>query len=103
MGIFGGKSGGAKSYRGMDGEDDMTEADWLKRGHEQAMAMREGGSWKDSNHDSSGTPTAGEYNGDYTDAQHDEANRKLDEDSDYATETEGIVGALFSFFRGERN
>ena len=93
MGIFGGTP-----WRGMDSEDDMTEADWTARAQDQAMHMREGGSWETANIDEDGTPTAGCYNGDYTQEQQNAMNAKLDEDEYYEAEVEAQVNTLFKWW-----
>lgn len=85
----------AQSWRGPDGEDDMTDEDWQKRCQEQAMSMREGGSPWDANPDEDGYPTAGQYNGDYPDSWHDELNRRLDEDEYFEAEVERDLWSLF--------
>jgi hypothetical protein len=84
-----------KSTRGADGEDDMTDDDWKKRGHDQAMAMREGGNSFDSSPDYDGDPTGGDYNGDYPDSWHDEQNEKLKTDEYFEAEVERNVWSLF--------
>jgi len=86
---------GGQSWRGEDGEDDMTDEDWAKRGLDQAMAMREGGDAFDSSPDDDGIPTGGYYNGDYPDSYHDECNRRLDEDEYYEAEVEQSFWSLF--------
>ena len=88
----------AKSWRGEDGESDMTPDDWAKRCHEQALAMREGGSWDLSSPDDDGIPTGGCYNADYADEYHDECNRRLDEDEHYEAEQEQAAKGLFRWF-----
>ena len=75
---------GATPWRGFDGEDKMTEADWQLRAHQQAMAMANGLPWTEANPDEDGAPTAGCYNGDYPQSVQDKLNRQLDEDEDYA-------------------
>jgi hypothetical protein len=85
----------ATSYRGADGEDNMTEDDWMKRGHEQAMAMREGGNAFDSSPDDDGCPTGGDYNGDYPDSWHDECNRRLEEDEYYEAQVDRDMRDLY--------
>lgn len=85
----------ARSWRGPDGEDEMTKADWTKRGLEQAMAMREAGSWEDANPDEEGVKTAGYYNGDYPQSWHDECNRRLEQDEYFEAETEQSIWTLF--------
>lgn len=88
----------AKSWRGEDGEDQMTDDDWAKRGFEQAMAMREGGNAFDSSPDEDGIPTGGCYNGDYPDSWHEECNRRLDEDEYYEADQEQKAKGLFRWF-----
>jgi hypothetical protein len=65
------------NWRGLSGEDDMTDRDWHQRGHEQASALVATGDIEFANPDSDGIPTGGCYNGDYTDEQHDAANASL--------------------------
>ena len=84
-----------QSWRGYDDEDDMTDEDWAKRGHEQAMAMREGGNAFDSSPDKDGDPTGGYYEGDYPDSWHNELNRRLDENEQFAEETKQSLWSLF--------
>jgi hypothetical protein len=69
-----------QSWRGMDGEDLMTDADWNQRAFEQAKDMLEGGDGSMANPDKDGVETSGCYNGDYTQAQHDAANALLDDE-----------------------
>lgn len=83
-----------QSWRGFDGEDKMTEEDWAKRGHEQAMSMLHGGAPDFSSPDEDGDPTFGCYNGDYPDSWHEELNRRLDEDEQYKSETEQDIRSL---------
>lgn len=86
MGFFSGKS-----WRGMDGEEDMTQEDWIKRGGEQARAMLNGGDPFLSSPDEDGQPTGGMYNGDYPDSWHDECNRRLEEDEYYEAQVEADI------------
>lgn len=83
------------SWRGMDGEDDMTEEDWAQRGQEQAASMLNALPWEVSSADAEGTPTGGCYNGDYTDEQHAELNARLDADEYYEAEETERVEVLF--------
>ncbi|MGB3493872.1 MAG: hypothetical protein WBA57_14175 [Elainellaceae cyanobacterium] len=83
-----------RSWRDLDGEDDMTEEDWAKRGQEQAMAMLHAGTPEHSSPDEDGDPTFGCYNGDYPDSWHNELNRRLDDDGTYAEKTEADVRSL---------
>lgn len=85
-----------QSWRGPDGEDNMTEADWQQRGLDQAMAMREGGNAFDSSPDQGGDSTGGYYNGDYSDAVHAAFNRRLDTDEYYEAEVDQDLRALLS-------
>jgi hypothetical protein len=89
MGWFNGKA-----YKGPDGEESMTDDDWQARGHDQAMAMREGGNAFDSSPDNDGDPTGGDYNGDYPDSYHDALNQRLDDDESFAREVENNVRSL---------
>lgn len=84
----------AQSYRGPDGEDSMSDADWMARGGDQARAMLQGGDAFDSSPDSDGDPTGGDYNGDYPDSYHDALNQRLDDDPDYAGQVESDVRSL---------
>lgn len=74
---------GDRSERGMDGEADMTENDWLKRGGDQARAMLQGDDALNSSPNEQGQPTGGDYNGDYPQSWHDECNQRLDDDEYY--------------------
>ena len=60
----------ASNWKGLDGEDEMTDRDWHQRGHEQASCLVATGDIEFANPDIDGTPTGGCYNGDYTDEQH---------------------------------
>jgi len=86
---------GGQSWRGPDGEDDMTEEDWALRGLDQARAMLQGGDAFESSPDEDGIPTGGYYNGDYPDAWHEELNQRLDGDEYYEAETEQGLWSLF--------
>ena len=85
----------AKSWRGDDGEKDMTDKDWMRRGHEQAMSMLNGLDPHISSPDEDGDLTGGCYNGDYPESYHNELNRKLDHDEYYEAQTEQNVMSLF--------
>lgn len=87
--------GNAKSWRGFDGEDSMSEDDWIERGNDQARAMLNGLDPHLSSPDEEGDPTGGLYNGDYPDSYHDELNRRLDEDEYYEAEIGSDVESLF--------
>ena len=87
-------------WRGMDNEDEMDEADWRERAGSQARSMLNALSWQDSCPDEDGTPTGGCYNGDYTEAEHEEANRKLDEDEYYEAEQTESANTLWGWFTG---
>lgn len=84
-----------QSWRGWDGEDDMTDEDWEQRAGEQARAMLHACDPFLSSPDEEGIPTGGEYNGDYPDSWHDELNRRLDEDEYYEAEQEANCKTLF--------
>ncbi|MEL6139884.1 MAG: hypothetical protein AAFR42_21075 [Cyanobacteria bacterium J06628_6] len=86
---------GAQSWRGLDGEGEMTEADWLQRAEEQALAMREGGSWENANPDEDSDPTAGCYEGDYPQDVHDALNQRLQTDEHYEAEVDRDLRTLF--------
>ena len=85
----------AKSWRGFDGEEEMTDQDWMKRGHEQAMSMLNGLDPHISSPDEDGDTTGGCYNGDYPDSYHDKLNRSLDHDEYYEAEVEQEISSLF--------
>jgi hypothetical protein len=68
------------NWKGLDGEDEMTDRDWHQRGHEQASCLVATGDIEFANPDSEGTPTGGCYNGDYTEEQHSAANALLDDE-----------------------
>lgn len=97
MGIF---DWGAKNWRGMDGEDEMSEEDWKRRGYEQTSAMFAGRDWKDSNQDSDGDNTAGCYNDDYSKEYQDQLNEKLDHDEYYEASVEQPTRSLWDWFTG---
>jgi hypothetical protein len=84
------------SWRDFDGEDEMTEADWMARGGEQARAMLNALDPFDSSPDQDGTPTGGCYNGDYPDSYHAQLNERLDHDEYFEAEVSEDVQALFS-------
>ena len=62
------------SWKGFDGEEEMSDRDWHQRGHEQASCLVATGNIELSSPDLSGVETGGCYNGDYTKAEHDAAN-----------------------------
>lgn len=84
----------ATSWRGEDGENKMTPADWRKRAAEQARAMHAGLDAFDSSPDDEGFPTGGCYNSDYPDSWHDECNRRLETDEYYEAQTEADLRKL---------
>lgn len=86
---------GGQSWRDYDGEDEMTDEDWAKRGHDQAMSMLHAGAPDFSSPDEDGDPTYGCYNGDYPESYHEEMNRRLDEDEYFEAETEQSLWSLF--------
>jgi hypothetical protein len=88
-------------FKGLFGESQMSDEDWKERGLQQTIAMSAGHHWTDANPDEDGVPTAGCYNGDYTDDQHEAANQKLDEDEYYEAEVETATRSLFSWFMGQ--
>lgn len=85
---------GGQAWRGPDGEDEMTDEDWARRGLDQAMSMRDGGEAFDSSPDEDGDATGGYYNGDYPDSWHNELNQKLEEDEYYEAQVEQDISAL---------
>jgi hypothetical protein len=84
-----------QSWRNLDGEPDMTDEDWAKRGLEQANAMLHAGSAEFSSPDQDGDATYGCYEGDYPDSWHDELNQRLDTDEYFEAETEQSLWSLF--------
>jgi hypothetical protein len=76
-------------------EAGMTEADWLARGHQQAMAMINGNDWENSSADRYGDETGGELNGDYSDATHDALNQRLDDDEYYEAQVDQDLRKLY--------
>jgi hypothetical protein len=90
MGIFSGKS-----WRGDDGEDDMTQDDWAKRGVEQAIADLRCGDPFASSPDEKGIPTGGCYNADYPDSFHEAENKRLETDEHYEAQVGRDVETLF--------
>lgn len=82
------------SWKGFDGEDEMSDRDWHQRGHEQASCLVATGDIEFSSPDASGTSTGGCYNGDYTQEQHDAANALLD-DSEYGEAMNESIKTLF--------
>ena len=86
--------GSGTSWRGMDGEDDMSDQDWLSRASDQAQAALEGGDPLISSPDADGTSTGGCYNGDYPDSWHNQLNDRLDADEHYEAEVEGQLNEL---------
>jgi hypothetical protein len=87
MSRIGGGVGSGTSWRGMDGEDEMTDADWLSRAQDQGLAALHAGDPFASSPDAEGTATGGCYNGDYPDSWHDEQNARLDADEYFEAET----------------
>lgn len=85
----------ARSWRGFEGEEEMTEADWLKRGLEQALSMLHAGCADFSSLDDDGDPTFGCYNADYPDSWHEELTRRLDADEYYEAEVSRDIDTLF--------
>ena len=89
-----------KWWRGLDGEDDMTDEDWKQRHTQQGLAEFAGRSWREANPDEDGVNTAGCYNGDYTDEYHEEQNHKLNEDEYFEAEQEEQTRNLWNFWQG---
>lgn len=93
MGIF----GSANSWRGLDGEEEMTDEDWIQRAGDQARAMLNGLPSDLSSPDEDGVATGGCYNGDYSQAVQDKLNQQLDEDEYYEAEVEGQIRELYHY------
>lgn len=70
-------------WRGMTGEDEMTDKDVITRAGQQARAMLQAGDPFLSSPDAEGTPTGGCYNMDYPQSYHDKLNGEL-ENNEYA-------------------
>lgn len=85
------------SWKGLDGESKMTEADWQLRGLQQAMAMQNGLDPFLSSVDNTGIPTGGLYNGDYQGLSKEETIEKMgDKTYDYLStvlepEIKGVI------------
>lgn len=93
---------GGSPWRGLDGEDKMTDDDWMRRAHDQAMAMREGGDAFDSSPDEDGCPTGGNYNNDYPESWHDKLNKRLKDDEYYEAIVSDQVRKLFGSPKGKK-
>lgn len=86
-----------QSWRGWDGEDDMTDEDWEQRAGEQARAMLHACDPFLSSPDEDGHPTGGQYNSDYSDEYHEALNRQLDEDEYFEAEQTERMNVVFHF------
>ena len=84
----------AKAWRGWAGEEEMTEEDWILRGHQQAMAMTNCLDPFLSSPGEDGHPTGGEYNGDYPQSWHDLQNAKLDSDEYFEAQVDQNLRTL---------
>jgi hypothetical protein len=82
-------------WKGIDGEDDMSQDDWDQRCHDQAMAAYRSGDPFLSSPDETGTPTGGCYNGDYPDSYHDAQNARLESDEHFEAEVDRDVRELY--------
>ena len=82
-----------QSWRGQDGEEQMTDDDWKKRGFEQAQSMLNCLPSEMSSPDEDGDETGGCYNGDYTEEVHARENERLDADEEYR----GAVGTVLGW------
>jgi hypothetical protein len=76
-------------------ETGMTAADWLARGHQQAMAMINGNDWENSSCDKYGDETGGQLNGDYSDETHDALNQRLKDDEYYEAQVDQDLRKLY--------
>lgn len=90
MGIF----SRGDSWKGLDGEDQMTDEDVARRGTEQAIDMLNGGDGFMSSPDKDGDPTGGLYNMDYPQSWHDECNARLERDEYYEAEVQGQLNEI---------
>jgi hypothetical protein len=75
-------------------EDQMTEADWLLRGTQQAASMLNGLSWQEANAGRNGAPTAGDFDGDWSDLDHANSTDRID-DEYYEAEFDQLVRGVF--------
>lgn len=82
------------SWRGFNGEEDMTEEDKIARAGDQARAMLHGGDPFLSSPDEDGVATGGCYNMDYPDSWHEKQNEELASNPNYASEVVSDLRAL---------
>jgi hypothetical protein len=61
-------------------EEQMTDADWRLRGTQQATSMLNGLSWQEANAGRNGQPTAGDFDGDWSDLDHANWSDKIDDE-----------------------
>jgi hypothetical protein len=61
-------------------EAQMTDADWLLRGTQQGMSMLNGLSWQEANAGRNGAPTAGDFDGDWSDLDHANWSDRIDDE-----------------------
>ena len=85
---------GGESWRGPDGEPEMSEEDWAKRGFEQAQSMQNACDAFESSPDEDGDATGGYYEGDYPQSYQDALNARLDDDEYFEAQTEQDLRAL---------
>lgn len=83
-----------KGWRGLNGEDSMSDRDWSDRAERVATGMLHGVPHQECVPDDEGTPTYGAYNDDYSDQEHKDAWRNYEEDPDYAEEVDQQVRTL---------
>lgn len=88
MGLFG------TSWRGFNGEEDMTEEDKIERCGEQGRAAIFGGDAFASSPDEDGDATGGCYNMDYPQSWHDKQNEELSSNPRYASDVSDALSEL---------
>jgi hypothetical protein len=75
-------------------EDQMNQNDWLLRGTQQATSMLNGLSWQEANAGRNGAPTAGDFEGDWSELEHANYSDKID-DEYYEAEMDQLVKGVF--------
>lgn len=73
-----------KGWKGFDGENDMTDQDWLDRAGRLASNLLNGIPQEDCVPDEDGLGTNGVYNDDYSPQEHMNAWRQYEEDPEHA-------------------
>lgn len=83
-----------RGWKGLNGEDSMSENDWNDRAARVATGMIHGVPHQQCVPDEDGTPTYGVYNDDYSEQEHENALQRYEEDSDYAQQVDEQVRTL---------